>query len=84
MVPDFINGVFEAGATIALFAHVRALYRAKEVKGVSAGSFAFFASWGIWNLFYYPHLGQILSFYAGLGVVTMNVTWVVLAWRYSR
>jgi hypothetical protein len=80
--PDAINAVFELGGAVLIWANVRALYRAKEVRGVYAPVMAFYAAWGLWNVFYYPAIGQTLSFWAGLGVVAGNVAWCALAWRY--
>lgn len=40
---------------------------------------AFFSAWGIWNLVYYPTLGQWASFIGGVLLVAGNVAWVVLA-----
>lgn len=82
-VPDAINCAFEmaAGATQTL--NCRRLVRDRIVKGVDWRATAFFALWGFWNLFYYPHLTQWLSFIGGVMVTTANVTWVVLALRYG-
>lgn len=81
MSPDAINAAFELGGALLIWANVRALYRAKEVRGVYAPVMAFYAAWGLWNVFYYPAIGQTLSFWAGLGVVAGNVAWCALAWR---
>ena len=32
-IPDIINGAFEAGAGVAVLAHIRAIWKDKEVKG---------------------------------------------------
>ncbi len=82
--PDIVNGSFEALAGIACWLHVRALWRAKRVQGVSIISFVFFAAWGYWNMFYYPHLGQWFSFFGGFAIVAMNTLWIVLAVTYTR
>lgn len=84
MWPDAVNGSFELLAGIACGLHVRALWLSKRVQGVSITSFAFFAAWGYWNMFYYPQLGQWLSFYGGFAIVTMNTVWLVLAVTYTR
>ena len=64
--------------------NVKALYRDKKVRGVKILPSVFFTSWGIWNLYYYPHLGQWLSFAGGLAIVWANLTWVGLALYYSH
>lgn len=68
MSPDLVNACFELGGAALIWANVRALY----------------AAWGLWNVFYYPAIGQTLSFWAGLGVVAGNLTWCALAWRYRE
>lgn len=84
MNPDTINGVFEGVMALMLSRSVLLLYRHKTVKGVSFWAVAWPTLWGYWNLYYYPHLGQFWSFSAGIGVVVVNTTWIVLALRYRR
>lgn len=80
---DLTNGAFEFAGSLAVWMNVRALLRDREVKGVRVGVFVFFASWGVWNLYYYPSLGQWASFAGGVSIVVANVVWVVLAIRYG-
>lgn len=82
--PDLINGLFEAIGGITLWMDVRRLLRDKIVKGVVWQFRAFFFAWGVWNLFYYPHLDQWLSFGGGLVIVIANCVWVALAIRYRQ
>lgn len=82
--PDIINGSFEFLAGFAVLNHCRAVYRDKAVKGVSILSVIFFTAWGFWNLYYYPHLNQIWSFYGGLFIVAANSLWVWLLIRYYK
>lgn len=84
MSNDLINGGFELVGAVMVWLSVLALYRQKEVRGVFWPSWAFFAAWGMWNLHYYPSLEQMVSFYAGLLLVSGNVAWVVLALYYRR
>lgn len=84
VVADLINGTYETMGGILLFLNCIRLYKDKEVKGISIFTTAFFASWGFWNLVYYPHLHQWLSFYGGILVVTANTTWVAMAFYYKR
>jgi len=83
-IPDAINGAYELGGGLFLLYNCFRLYQDKEVKGISIGTTAFFASWGYWNLFYYPHLHQWLSFLGGILVVGTNTAWVVMAIYYTR
>lgn len=84
MLPDAINGLFEFIGGFLNWLNVRALYHDKEVRGVRIFPSFFFFLWGIWNLYYYPHLDQWLSFTGGLVIVGGNAAWVALAVYYTR
>jgi hypothetical protein len=58
---DAVNAGFELVAALLTWRNVLQLYRDKQVKGVYWPAWAMFAAWGLWNLYYYPHLGQWLS-----------------------
>jgi hypothetical protein len=51
---------------------------------VSIAATAFFAAWGLWNLYYYPHLGQWASWAGGVAVVTTNTAYVAGMIYYAR
>ena len=74
-VPDLTNGAFEAFGGVAIALSIVRLHRDKKVRGVNWLHVAFFMAWGFWNLFFYPHLGQWISFYGGVGVVLANTVW---------
>ena len=82
--PDLINGSFECLAGFFVLLHCKKVINDKQVKGVSILATVFFTSWGFWNLYYYPHLNQILSFIGGLFIVSANCLWVTLMIYYSR
>ena len=75
-MPDFINGMYELLGAPFIFLSVLNLHRTKKVSGVSWVHAGFFASWGYWNLFYYPHLNQWLSFIGGCAIVVVNSIWL--------
>lgn len=81
MLPDMINASFEMAASIFILNHARALWQSKQAHGISLLSTIFFASWGCWNIFYYPHIGQTYSFYAGIAVLIANLVWVYSIWK---
>jgi hypothetical protein len=83
MTNDLFNGLFEAIGGLMLWKNVAAIYRDKCVKGVYVPATIFFMAWGVWNLWYYPSLGQWFSFSGGLVIVSANLVWVVLALYYS-
>ncbi len=82
--PDAINGAFEFVGAIMNFSNVIRLYEDKQVKGVNIFPSVFFSLWGIWNLYYYPHLDQWLSFAGGCAIVIVNLIWVGGALYYTR
>jgi hypothetical protein len=81
---DVMNGAYESLGGLFVLLHILKLLRDKAVRGVSIPATAFFASWGLWNLYYYPHLDQWCSFAGGLGIVTANSAWIVLMLYYVR
>ena len=84
MTPDTINAGFELGGALLIWLNVARLAKDKSVRGVYAPVFMFYAAWGLWNIVYYPAIGQTLSFWAGLGVVAGNAAWCALAFTYWR
>jgi len=82
--PDIINGIFEFGIAIPLAKSVLMLRADREVKGFYWPVIAWTTSWGVWNVYYYPHLDQWFSFVGGLIVVSVNVTWLAHVAYYKR
>lgn len=76
LTPDNINGLYEGIGGLFLWKNVHRLYKDKIIRGVSILSTTFFASWGVWNLYYYPYLNQWFSFSGGCIIVAANVVWV--------
>ena len=79
---DMVNGIFEVLGAPFLFLSIINLYKCKKVRGVSWLHAAFFNSWGFWNLYYYPHLNQWVSFVGGLLLVMTNTVWFVMMLYY--
>ena len=82
--PDLINGLFELLGSVMLWKNVSQLYKDKEVKGVHWMATGFFALWGYWNLFYYPHLNQWWSFIGGVSIVIANTIWLLQMLYYGK
>ena len=80
---DLVNGLFELFGGVFNLINVRRIYIDKSIRGVSILPTAFFSAWGIWNLLYYPHLSQWMSFIGGIGVVGSNLIWVTMAVYYT-
>jgi len=83
-IPDLINGLFELGGGLAMVRNIFGLLKDKKVRGFRLSATFFFTSWGLWNLYYYPHLKQILSFVGGLVICSANLIYFVLAMYYKR
>ena len=75
MSPDLLNGLFEFCGALMLTQNVKRLHKDKVVRGVHWMPTLFFASWGVWNLYYYPSLDQWWSFLGGCAIVCVNLVW---------
>jgi len=84
MTPDLINGTFELCGSYFIWLHIRQVLKDKKVAGVSVLATGFFSAWGFWNLFYYPHLEQWISFWGGAFLATSNAIWLGLLAKYKR
>ena len=84
MWPDATNGLFECLGGWFVVLNIWKLLKDKQVKGIHWGSTFFFTTWGLWNLWYYPHLGQWVSFAGGVFICTANIVWAVLRIYYNR
>ena len=80
---DLANGILETCGGLFILLSVRKLLHDRMVRGVSWVHVTFFAVWGLWNLYYYPSLGQWISFAGGVLIVSANVVWVVLLLHYT-
>jgi len=80
---DMINALFELGGALAIIPSIKAALRDKQIMGLSIWSTVFFASWGWWNLIYYPHLDQMLSACAALLLAITNSIYLCLIWKYK-
>ena len=84
MWQDNVNGLFELLGGFFILFSVLKLYKQKKVRGVSAIGISYFAAWGYWNIYYYPHLNQWFSFVGGLFVVLINTFWLGQIIYYLR
>ncbi len=83
-IPDLINGMFEMLGGVAIMASILKLVKEKKVRGVHWLQAAFFASWGWWNLYYYPYLDQWASFTGGVFLMLTNSVWLWQMVYYNR
>lgn len=84
MSPDTINAMFEFAGAICVMRNAHRVRVDKGYAGVSIPAVVFFFSWGVWNLFYYPHLDQFWSLTSGMFLVVANACWVFELWKYGR
>jgi hypothetical protein len=81
---DLVNGAYELFGAPFIFLSVLKLYRDKSIRGVDFHHVGYFTSWGIWNLYYYPHLDQWASFIGGIATTLVNSIWLGQILYYSR
>ena len=81
---DYVNGSFETFGSLIGWLNVRQIIRDKKVSGVYWPTQIFFATWGVWNLYYYTALDQPISFWGGLILALANIIWVILAKYYEK
>lgn len=81
---DTVNAGFEIGSGFFTLNHCRVLYNDKIVRGVSLASIFCFVAWGVWNIFYYPSLGQYNSAYAAVFILLANFAYLSLIFFYRR
>lgn len=81
---DLTNGIFETIGAMCVLLNVHRLHVDREIRGVHWAPTIFFTSWGLWNVVYYPSLGQWWSTAGGALLVLANLWWLVLVWRYRR
>lgn len=83
-IPDAVTAAFELGGSIPIWQNVIRIRRDKCFRGVSIPYALFFSTWGLWNLYYYPYLNQWLAFAGGILIVSANITWAGLMWKYRK
>ena len=82
MIQDLINGGFEVAAGLSVLHHCAVLRHDREVRSLSIPAVFFFTAWGFWNIYYYPFLGQPLSFAGGIFVTVANCAYLALLLQY--
>lgn len=76
LTPDWINGAFEFCGAFFTWSNFVVYCRERELKGVYWPATAFFTVWGLWNLFYYPAIGQPVSFVGGIFLTGGSAAWL--------
>ncbi len=84
MSPDLINGLIEFPGSLFTWQNTVRVWKDRGYAGLYLPAIIFFMSWGAWNLYYYPSLGQWWSFLGGLSLVVANVSWVASMVWFGR
>ena len=81
---DTINAFFEAAGAVFILPSILKAWRERMIRGGHWLTPAFFFSWGIWNIWFYPAAGQPLSGAVAIGCAVANGAWLALVIRYGR
>lgn len=84
MTLDATNACFEAIGAVLVWTNVRYLLRDRDVKGVNLLVSLYYCLWGAFNVVYYASLGHWLSLVGDLGILSANLVWLCLAWKFRR
>jgi hypothetical protein len=82
-IQDIINGSYESLGGVFIWLSVFRLFKDKQVKGISLLTVFFFTTWGIWNCYFYPFLGQMASFAGGVFTTSANMVWISMMVYYT-
>jgi hypothetical protein len=80
---DTANGLFEIVGGIAVWVDVAQIFRDKKSAGIHPAAMAFFTIWALWNIFYYFHLSQWFSLWAGVPLAIGDLFWFILMIKYK-
>lgn len=83
-IPDTINSAFLFGGGIFIWMNVYRAWKDKVIRGVSVWPSLWFATWGVWDCYYFPHLDQWFSFVSSALAVLPNSAWLYLYWKYKE
>jgi hypothetical protein len=84
MSSDFINALWELAGASVLIHSIYTVLKDKDVKGIGWQQVAFFTTWGLWNVYFYPDNGLYCSFYAGMLLALCNLIYFILLVYYKR
>lgn len=84
MTPDMINASFEFAGSLVVCFSIFTIMKDKCYAGINIIHVGFFSVWGVWNVFYYPAIGQPWSFIAGCFLAAANVVYVMLLWWFPH
>jgi hypothetical protein len=74
--PDLTQAGWELGSAAFGLLNVRAIRRSKSIAGIHWLPTAFFAAWGLYNLWFYAALHLPIAWWAGLAITAVNLVWL--------
>jgi hypothetical protein len=74
--PDVTQAMWEGGSACFQLLNVRAIRRSRSIAGVHWLPTAFFAAWGIYNLWFYTVMRLPYAYWAGLAITVTNLIWL--------
>jgi hypothetical protein len=81
---DLINALFEGLAGFFILASIRDAWKSRQAIGIHPLHVAYFTAWGFWNLYYYAHLDQWLSWACGILVAIVNSFYLYTVIKFRR
>lgn len=82
--PDIINGIVEFAGSLAAWANVVTLWRARGYAGISVGVMGFFAARSLWRGWFYLRLHQPVSMLGGCSNAFAYVLFVGLMLYFGK
>ncbi len=82
--PDVTQACWEGGSAILQLLNVRAIRKSRSIAGIHWLPTAFFAGWGIYNLWFYAALNLPYAWWAGMAITLVNLIWLGHLWYYAR
>lgn len=81
---DQANAALEMGGAFLRTLDCIKLFQHKRFVGGHLGTALYFLLWGVFNVFFYPSLNQVWSFWAALALMVINGLWFVMAVYYNH
>ncbi len=80
---DLGNAVLEFIGGCLIWLHSIRTWKDEEIKGVSVWPFVFFWTWGIYNCWYYAHIGQPISGAVAFMPALANSAFLFSYWLFA-
>lgn len=74
--PDVTQAAWELGSAMLCALNVKAIRKTRSIAGVHWLPTAYFAGWGIYNLWFYAALHLPWAWWAGMAITVVNLIWL--------